>query len=234
MTAGTHSTPNSRGLFWLILFLLTLLVVLIIWLTVGFRLNPDASNPNLTQIEPIAGGVVIPPPTAVPPSALADIVIDESMLSSLGDLVFVPQQPVLVTNQTTSGSADRMPIYAAPQIDADVRDAYPSGTVLTVLEPSGDYGNYPVEIEGISWVRVRDSSGLVGWTQVGMLYPVEAVEANDAVPLILRPAVEVTTPDEQPAQAPVEAIGEEAIEEVPLENTTEPQAEPTPTSTPAG
>ncbi len=225
MTASSPSAPNPRGLFWLILFLLTLLAALIIWLTVGFGLNRGPSVGNLMQIEPIAGGIVIPQPTAVAPSAIDDIVLDGSVPPELLELVFVPEQPVLITNQATSGSAGQMPVYAEPRLDSDIRNIYPSGTVLTVLEPSGDYGGYPIEIEGLSWVRVRDSSGLVGWTKAGMLYPVAAVEASAAVPLIVQPEGSEPAPDE-PAQAPAESV--------PAESTAVPQQEPTPTSTPAG
>ena len=32
-----------------------------------------------------------------------------------------------------------------------------------VVEPSGDFAGYPVDIDGVSWVRVRADDGLVGW-----------------------------------------------------------------------
>lgn len=228
MTAKSQAQPNQRGLFWLILFLLMLLLFLIIWLTIGFGWNRNPSVGNLTLIEPIAGGVIIPDPTPVVPAALDNIVLDGVVPPELRGLVFLPEQPVVITNQATSGSADQMPIVAEPRLGATVLDVHPAGTILTVLEPTGDYSGYPLEIDGVSWVRVRDSSGLIGWTKAGMLYPLEVVDANQAVPLLLQPdsqeSLSTDVAPAEPAQAPAAEV----------KNTVEPEPEPTPTSTPAG
>jgi SH3-like domain-containing protein len=44
-----------------------------------------------------------------------------------------------------------------------VLDTYGPGTLLGVLEPTGDHPGYPVLNEGQTWVRVRAVDGLVGW-----------------------------------------------------------------------
>lgn len=231
MTASTQPAPNSRGLFWLILLLLALLVMLLIWLTIGFRLDRSPTDTPLPRLEPIAGGVLIPTSTAVAPSALADIILDGTVPTELQDLVFVPEQPVLITNQATTGSAGQMPVYAEPRLDADISNVYPAGTLLTVLEPSDEYGPYPLEIEGLSWVRVRDSSGTEGWTKAGMLYPVEAIQASQAVPIIVQPGNSSNSSDTLVPAAPAQSSS--AVDSA-VEVTAGPQEEPTPTSTPAG
>jgi hypothetical protein len=52
-----------------------------------------------------------------------------------------------------------------------VLDSIAEGSILTVMEPGGDFASYPVEQEGQSWVRVRAADGLVGWTPTEGLVP---------------------------------------------------------------
>ncbi len=61
---------------------------------------------------------------------------------------------------TAGGTVD---VYADADLTAQRFGEYPAGTVLTVVEAGGDFGGYPVEVEGQRWYRVRAPDGLVGW-----------------------------------------------------------------------
>jgi hypothetical protein len=66
-----------------------------------------------------------------------------------GDIVEASQGRVEICADATTGSM--------------VLDSYGPGVALEVVDPSGDYGDYPVEADGHGWVRVRATDGLVGW-----------------------------------------------------------------------
>ena len=65
--------------------------------------------------------------------------------------------------QTVVATAARVALYADVTRGALVLDTYGPGTLLAVLEPTGDHPGYPVLNEGQTWVRVRAVDGLVGW-----------------------------------------------------------------------
>ena len=61
---------------------------------------------------------------------------------------------------TAGGTVD---VYADADPTAPRFGEYPAGTVLAVVEAGGDFGGYPVEVDGRRWYRVRAPDGLVGW-----------------------------------------------------------------------
>lgn len=61
----------------------------------------------------------------------------------------------------------RLHAMAAP--DSPTRELYESGERFTLIEPSDDFEAYPVVVNGISWVRVRDGNGLIGWADWSLL-----------------------------------------------------------------
>jgi hypothetical protein len=54
-------------------------------------------------------------------------------------------------------------MYAEPDPTSPRLAEYAAGSNLTVIEPDGDYLEYPVIVEGQRWYRVRAEDGLVGW-----------------------------------------------------------------------
>jgi hypothetical protein len=56
-------------------------------------------------------------------------------------------------------------IYADADPAAPVLAEYAAGAAFVVLDPGGDYGAYPVEVDGVPWYRVRAEDGLVGWVR---------------------------------------------------------------------
>jgi hypothetical protein len=54
-------------------------------------------------------------------------------------------------------------IYADADPTAPVLAEYAAGAAFVVLDPGGDYGAYPVEVDGTPWYRVRAEDGLAGW-----------------------------------------------------------------------
>lgn len=60
-------------------------------------------------------------------------------------------------------------LYATASLDSPTRELYSPGQPFVLVEPSEDFEAYPVEVGGISWVRVRDENGLLGWADLGLL-----------------------------------------------------------------
>lgn len=83
-----------------------------------------------------------------------------------------PAPLVFVTgDQLQAAAAVRM--YADAATSSLVLDRFDPGALFTVVEPSGDYGAYPVENQGEGWVRVRSDDGLVGWVRVADVAPAQ-------------------------------------------------------------
>jgi hypothetical protein len=61
------------------------------------------------------------------------------------------------------GRNRRVAVYADANREASLLDSFGVNVELTVVEPSGDYGDYPVVYAGEQWLRVRALDGLVGW-----------------------------------------------------------------------
>jgi hypothetical protein len=102
-------------------------------------------------LTPQAGGMVLPAPQ---PAQMAD-----------GGPDLAPA--VLSVGQTVAATGERpLRLQAAASAGAPVLDVYPPGAVFTVIEPSGSYTGYPVQVEGRTWYRLQASDGLVGWVLI--------------------------------------------------------------------
>lgn len=64
---------------------------------------------------------------------------------------------------------ERVQLYADAHADSRFLDSYARGGTFVVVEPTADYGDYPVVVERAEWVRVRAADGLVGWTPAASL-----------------------------------------------------------------
>lgn len=80
-----------------------------------------------------------------------------------------PQLPtvdrVFAVGDSVVATVGRVEIHADASQESMVLDSFGPGVVLDVIDPSGDYVEYPVRVEGFGWVRVRAADGLVGWVQ---------------------------------------------------------------------
>lgn len=76
----------------------------------------------------------------------------------------------LIVAEAAAETKDRgLRLYATASFSSATREIYNSGDRFTLVEPSEDFEVYPVEVEGVSWVRVRDSDGLLGWADMSLL-----------------------------------------------------------------
>jgi hypothetical protein len=107
-------------------------------------------SPELA-LTPQAGGMVLP---TTGPAQTAD---------SGPDLA----PAVLSVGQRVAATGERpLRLQAAASAGSAVLDVYPPGATFTVIEPSGSYTGYPVQVEGRTWYRLQASDGLVGWALI--------------------------------------------------------------------
>lgn len=106
---------------------------------------------NTADLQPEAGGMQLVETPA--PAAVAQ-----------------PQPPAEVTatpNPFNTGSmattTDALRLYADAARSSLVLNVITKGESITITEASGNYATYPVEADGIAWVRVRAGDGLAGW-----------------------------------------------------------------------
>ena len=105
----------------------------------------DEATTDEATVEPAATATATTRPTATArPTAVVDA-------------------PVLAAGDMVGAVEGRVEIYADASLDALVLDSFGTGVELEVLDPSGDYETYPVEVDGHGWARVRAADGLVGW-----------------------------------------------------------------------
>jgi hypothetical protein len=84
-----------------------------------------------------------------------------------GEQLLLDLEPGLVL----MNRADRIQLYADADIEASPLDSYARGGTFVVVEPTGDFDDYPIVVDEVQWVRVRAGDGLVGWTPMDALEP---------------------------------------------------------------
>ena len=66
-------------------------------------------------------------------------------------------------------SSKPLRLFAAPDSSLPALAGYPAGAQFTVVEPDGEFPEYPVRVFDEPWYRVRAVDGLVGWIPGGSL-----------------------------------------------------------------
>lgn len=110
------------------------------------------------DVTPAAGGMVVP--TETPASTESTDTVATPQNGSISEL-FLPGAVVVV--------ADSARLYTDADRNAVVMNQYGAGASFTILEPSGDYDAYPVDVAGEGWYRLRAEDGLVGWLPAALL-----------------------------------------------------------------
>jgi hypothetical protein len=135
--------------------LLSALIVFLVLLAACGDSAPERADD--LALTPQAGGLVLP--TALPPATLAPTSQPASVALSGSDTLTVGQTVRAVGEQPLRLQADA-------HTGAPVLEVYPPGATFTVIEPSGDFTDYPVEVDNRSWYRLEAADGLVGWAVI--------------------------------------------------------------------
>lgn len=162
MNQNTPSAPSAA--MWLIGGVVFLLALFALW--IGFFNGPDpASQSANLQVAPLpnAGGAQVPDDAPI-----AEVTVP-SPPADIRPAVLAPEQIVMVTG---AGAVGGLRVHADASQEAPILEVYIDDTVLTIVDPSGDYATYPVQNDGAAWYRVRDQNGLVSWAEGKFLKPV--------------------------------------------------------------
>jgi|GEM_PF-2300033 len=74
-----------------------------------------------------------------------------------------------VVDAAAESEDEGLRLYAMASLDAPTREVYNPGDSFRLVEPGSDFERYPVEVDGISWMRIRDENGLLGWADSSLL-----------------------------------------------------------------
>ncbi len=81
--------------------------------------------------------------------------------------------PIVLETDTEVKALGKMRIYADADPMSTAMAEYAVDTVFRVIEPGEDFSEYPIEINGVRWYRVRAEDGLVGWLFADGVEPLE-------------------------------------------------------------
>ncbi|MEM7132802.1 MAG: hypothetical protein AAF702_41245 [Chloroflexota bacterium] len=228
----TRATSDSSANLVLVILLVSLLLLLVFWLLLGPNGRFERPTGLLTATTPTAAGTIIPINNPLPNLAIdgnanvgnngeagaapnnnteaseTENSASEQPNSPISS--FAINQSIVVADASTLGPSGHLRLLADAGESSAVLNVYSPGAELVVLEPSGEYSRYPIVSNGISWIRVQDRRGLVGWTNQAMVQP--AIEQ---------------------AETPLPETSGETSNETSTQNSAEPE-ESIPTSTPAG
>lgn len=87
---------------------------------------------------------------------------DSATASTEAPAATATERPILAVGAEIALTGPAV-LYAEPDRTAPRFAEYAAGSLLTVVEPDGDYAAYPVEVEGQRWYRVRAEDRMVGW-----------------------------------------------------------------------
>ena len=131
--------------------------------------NPDSADPTVTAAPPITvetGGAALTSGGATA-AAQAAAVSGGAKSESSGAVAVVQEPatptPTVLETDTEVKALGKMRVYADADPTAIAMAEYAVDTIFRVIEPGEDFGEYPIEINGVRWYRVRAEDGLVGW-----------------------------------------------------------------------
>ena len=135
-----------------------LLFVTIVVLLAGCGSGGRAETAVAPEVTAAAGGM------ALPAQAMTETVAgtDTSAVAPAPPVELLPGQQVRPLTTVVR-------LYVDASRYAPVMNQYAVEATFTLLEPSGDYSAYPVEVAGERWYRLRAADGLVGWTPSELL-----------------------------------------------------------------
>ncbi len=144
----------------------------------GGRSTPDATETPLSAMQQASA------PTAVSPSPAMETVDPgdaSTALSATVESVEPATEPagtvVVVPGARMVGRSwePYVTLWAYPGTSTGhlAVHRYEVSTLFEVIEPERSIGAYPVELDGLSWVRVQADDGLVGWVKASELEEAE-------------------------------------------------------------
>ncbi|MEZ4864127.1 MAG: SH3 domain-containing protein [Caldilineaceae bacterium] len=137
------------------------LVIVVLLLSACGRGGAAEVTPTVAAT-PAAGGMVMP--TAATPTVAA---ATPTVAASTPTAVMALE----IGTSVQAALPEGVRLYSDATHNAVVMGLYPADALFTVLDPSGDYADYPVEQGGLQWYRLRAADGLVGWA------PADAISA---------------------------------------------------------
>jgi len=174
--AQSNAKPSIlTRLIWLLIALLILPLGFAVWSV--YQNSQSGQTIESELITPEAGGMVV----ATAPTT--DIVALTSESRATIGVAETDSTPNLQPGQTVAaGAASGLRLYTEPRLDSPVMDVYGEGALFTVVEPSGEYGTYPVGDSEREWYRLRAADGLVGWAILDGLTPTAEAPVATSTP----------------------------------------------------
>lgn len=156
----TKPSPSTSSPRWLIALLLLGLLAILFWVLYrGFGgREPVLTNSALTT--PNVGGMVVESTAAITGTAPGSGNTTAPSVEPTKPAGLQPGQTV------AANSTGELRLYSDASTTSPIRDVYAAGALFTVLEPSGQYTEYPVLVNDQQWYRVRAADGLVGWAML--------------------------------------------------------------------
>ncbi|MEM7538805.1 MAG: hypothetical protein AAF639_41985 [Chloroflexota bacterium] len=169
---------------WLIGAIVVISVAIAIYAGFFQQLNPTfGANSGMAAQPGLTGGVLMP--TATPDASQETTMVDENAAALSADLNNVdshlsatneqgiPQLLAGLMLSVNSRDGRGLSLYSDIDQASSIMHQYMDGTVLTLLDPSGDYEGLPIQTDTGMWVRLRADDGLVGWANLADLAVVD-------------------------------------------------------------
>lgn len=132
----------------------------------------DERRPPPVILTPQAGVrtlEIAPAPTASAPPANLTVAVATPAAPDAGEPARPVAAPAVIEPGVTTVNTRPVRLYAAPDTSLPALASYTAGTAFLIMEPDGEFAEYPVQVFDEPWFRVRAEDGLVGWIPGGSL-----------------------------------------------------------------